>query len=343
MQGSLERPIFRRRRRWAALVIGVAVPAHLAVVYALLVRPDRVTHSTRIDTVETSDVIQLPAPPPAVVVAAPPAAPEPRACPAPNRHASPVSIPPLPVMTGVYASPTNADWIVTWNEASIYFSSDGARSFRMVLDGPGRVHSVAIDCFGHVIAARGTQIGVLDSARETWRDVPGIEMTERVYRGDYPAEPPDVWVVGGGPDVVVVGFIAPYSDWNTRVAISRDLARSWSYSDLAAESFEGTHFAGIQRSDGAIDLELEIQDCGGEWMETYRIADGTSKRVEASNAEPEAEEAAVRARVVKRDPWRDSEVSTDAAGRRWAIECSQLARIGDHVRHECDADEGANE
>lgn len=342
MQGSLERPIFRRRRRWAALVIGVAVPAHLAVVYALLARPDRVTHTTRVETAETSNVIHLPAPP---TVVAPPAALVPRACPAPNRHAAPVSIPPLPVMTGVYASPTNADWIVTWNDASIYFSSDGARSFRMVLEGPGRVHDVAIDCFGHVIAARGTQIGVLDNARETWRDVLGIEMTERVYRGDYPAEPPDVWIVGGGPDVVVVGFIAPYSDWKTRVAISHDLARSWSYNDLDAEGFEGTHFAGIQRADGAIDLELEIQDCGGAWMETYRIADGTSKQVESSaaEAETEAEEAAQRARIVKREPWRDGDVATDAAGRRWAIECSQLALITDHVRHECDADEGGAE
>lgn len=237
MQGlerQVERPKFRRRRRWAAAIIAVAVPAHLAALYALLARPDRVAYSVRIETMETRSVVQLPAPPIVVSVPAPVVTEPPEACPAPNRKARSVEVQMLPAASGMYASPTNADWLVAWSDSTIYHSTDGGASFRKVLEGEGRVHSAAIDCFGHVIAARGTAIGVHDGRSEIWHDVPGIELDERTFDGAYspntpspPPEPPDVWIVGGGPDVVVVGFARPYSEWKSRAAISHDLGRSW--------------------------------------------------------------------------------------------------------------------
>jgi hypothetical protein len=339
MEG-LERPKFRRRRRWATLVIALAIPAHLAALYALLARPDRVTYTIHVDTLDTTQVVNLPAPPIVVTVPVPVPNAPPRTCPAPNKTAKSGVVPDLPAVTGLYASPTNADWIVGWNEASIYSSSDGGRSFTEVLQGSGRVHSVALDCFGHVIAARGTQIGVRDGIAETWNDVPGIELTERVYEGGYPSDPPDVWIVGGGADVVVVGFQSPYADWKPRAAISHDLGRSWSYRDITAEGFEGTHLSSRIRPTGEIDLELEIVDCGGEWMETFTIANGAVTRNEEPVQTDEISDEDWRAKTIKREPWRDSDVSIDAAGRRWAIECGQLAILKKNERPSCDEGEG---
>lgn len=335
MQG-LERPVFRRRRRWATLVLAIAIPANVAALYALLARPDSVTYSVRIHTIERSNIVHVPAPPIIVPVPTPtpqPPAAEPRACPAPNHAARSVTPPDLPAVDGVYASPTNADWIVAWNEASIYASIDGGRSFAEVLLGSGRVHSVALDCFGNVIAARGTRIGVREHGRESWHDLPGIELAEREYAG-YPSDPPGVWIVGGGPDLVVVGFASPYSDWKSRAAISHDRGRSWSYRDLGAEGFEGTHLAGRQLASGRIELELEIVDCSSEWMETFTI-DGVVTREDLSAPDDDVAETERRARLVKRDPWRDPAVSTDAAGRRWTIECGQLAILATNERPTC--------
>lgn len=307
----------------AIVVASLAIPAHLAVMYALLARPDRVVHERTVEDHQEHTVTALPplpvAPPAPLPVAAP------RACPAPNRHATNRAAPAMATMTGVYASPTNVDWIATWNEASVQFSSDGGRTFHEVLAGTGRVHSVAIDCFGHVIAARGTQVGIRDGQRETWRDVPGIDLADRDL-GSYPSAPPEVWIVGGGPEVVVVGFQAPFVDNRSRVARSRDLGRTWSYHDLTDGGFEGSHFAGRQLADGHIDLELEIVDCGGEWMETVTIDGGVVKRTDGPNPPESLTEGLTtwRARLVTREPWRDVDGSTDAAGRRWVLACGQL-------------------
>jgi hypothetical protein len=324
MEG-LERPVFRRRRRWAAVVIGVAIPAHLAALYALLARPGPVTYSTRTEVVETSSAIHLPAPVVVPQVAPVPVAPvEPRACPPPNRKAKKVSVPAMPVVDRVYASPTNVDWIVAWNHASVYSSTDGGRSFREILTGDGRVLAASIDCFGNVSALRGSDVGVHANGVESWRDVPGIDFTETVYSNGY-AEPAEAWLVGGGPDLVVVGF-ENATDNESRAAISRDLGRTWSYHDLVNGDFQGGHFAGRQKADRTIELELEIQDCGGSWMETFTIADGNVTRVEDVVTD-DMDEEAHRARVVKRDPWRDANASYDAAGRAWVIGCGgpQLA------------------
>ncbi|MGE0402332.1 MAG: hypothetical protein AB7T06_36865 [Kofleriaceae bacterium] len=279
----------------------------------------------RVETIDTKSVIHLPAAPIVVTLPAPAVVPIPaqRECPAPNRKARTATAPELPAADHVYASPTNADWIVAWNDASIYHSSNGGASFSEVLVASGRVHGVAIDCFGHVIAARGTEIGVRDGASEMWHDLPGIELTEREFAG-YPSEPPKVWIVGGGPDLVVVGFQPPYADHQSRVAISHDLGRSWGYRDLETEGFEGTHLAGRQHPDGRIDLEVEIVDCGGEWMNTLSIANGEVTRTDGPNPEGDPtreEEAAWRTKLLARETWRDTNVSTDAAGRRWGLEC----------------------
>ncbi|MFN0249900.1 MAG: hypothetical protein ACKV2T_23655 [Kofleriaceae bacterium] len=319
-------------------MIGVAISAHLAAVYALLTRPVPVAHSTRTEIVETIRTIHLPIPivVPSPPVVAPVVAPvEARVCPAPNRTATRVTVPAMPVVDRVYASPTNVDWIVAWNDASVYSSTDGGRSFREVLTGEGRVLSAAIDCFGDVLVARGTRVGVLAKGVETWRDVPGIDFTETVYQNGY-AEPAEVWIVGGGPDLVVVGF-EKATEHESRAAISRDLGRTWSHHDLSEDGFQGGHIAGRQRSDGTVELELEIEDCGGEWMETFTIANGTVTRLEDAITD-DMDEAAHRARVVKREPWRDRSASHDAGGRAWVIGCGapQLAPANDT---ECRGDE----
>jgi hypothetical protein len=337
MQG-LERPIFLRRRRWAAVVIGVAIPVHLAALYALLARPDRVTYSTRTETIESTSVIHMPAAP--IIAKAPVAVPPPtpRECPAPNRKATNTVVPAMAHVEHVYASPTNVDWLVAWNEASVYSSTDGGRSFREVLAGKGRVLSATIDCFGNVLAARGIELGVHSSGTETWRTVPGIDFTDAVFQQGY-STPAEVWLVGGGPDVVVVGF-EESTENKSRAAMSSDLGRTWSFHDLSDGDFQGGHIASRQRPDGAVDLELEIEDCGGSWLETFTIANGAVSRVENPSEEDETAQAALRARVVKRDPWRETSASIDAAGRPWVIECG-APQI--KTRKELECSEGAAE
>ncbi len=307
------------------MVIGVAIPAHLVVLYALLARPDRVTHTTRTATVETTSVISFP-PPPIMAPAEVAPIPAPRACPAPNRKATNSVIPDLPYVDGVYASPTNVDWLVAWNEASVYSSTDGGRSFHEVLAGKGRVLSATIDCFGTVIAARGTEIGIHGTGdtngAETWRTVPGIDFSEVVHESGW-AQPPEIWLVGGGSDIVVVGFELA-TDVKSRVAVSRDLGRTWSFHDIHANDFQGGHFAARQRADGVIELELEIVDCGGTWLETFTIENGSITRFEDPSSEDEEVKAALRARIVKRDPWRDTTASIDATGRAWIVACGAV-------------------
>jgi hypothetical protein len=190
-----------------------------------------------------------------------------------------------------------------------------------------------------VIAARGEQIGVRDGVTETWHDVPGISLADRIYEGGYAPDPPSVWIVGGGPDVVVVGIEPPADEWKSRAAISRDLGRTWSYHDLSNGDFQGTHIATRQHTNGAIDLELEIQDCGGEWMETYSITNGIVSKVEDPTAPDDVDEKVWRAKIVKRESWRDTDVSTDAAGRRWAITCNGIEILTKNTNPACDEGE----
>jgi len=183
-------------------------------------------------------------------------------CPAPSReHAAPRDLQLDEAVEHVRPSPTNASWIAAWNDQHIFISTDGGRVFARVLDGPGQVADVGFDCFGDVIAARDKMLGVRVHAAERWRTVPDLAALARV--------------IGGGPDVVVVG--APTgTDYPTRIAASSDRGESWRFRDLD-RAYEAANVTGRQSADGTIRVGVAIADCdySGIERETWR-ANGAS-------------------------------------------------------------------
>ena len=156
----------------------------------------------------------------------------------------------------VRPSPTDAAWIAAWNDQHIFVSSDGGHVFARVLDGPGQVADVGFDCFGNVIAARDKMLGVRVHAAESWRSVPDLATLARV--------------IGGGPDVVVVG--APTGTDNpSRIAASSDRGETWRYRDLD-RAYEAANVQGRQDADGTIHAAVTIADCDydGIVRETWR-------------------------------------------------------------------------
>lgn len=244
-----------RRRRWGRIAIAVALVAQSAALYAALARESTTKVVTHVERTTTTRVLALP--PLLVPQAAPPATLDPRACPTPRTDAPTIVPPELPELVHDLAvSPTNAGWIAAWNDQHVFVSTDAGRTFQRRLDGIGRVRAVQFDCFGRAIAIRGDKLGVVDDlARETWRSVPGIDLAI-----PDPASPPNVALVGGGRDVIVVG-LGPGDAGRLHVAISRDLGTSWTYHAMADYSEPAAYVAGVQRADGTILVGATLVDC----------------------------------------------------------------------------------
>ena len=311
---ELTKPNFRRRRRISvALLVALCVPAHFVALYALACGITPRTHevTTRtietVQTIHTERVVTVPTPI-AIPVATPTVTEAPRdACPPPRTDAprlSPAQIHLDANITGVHASPSNAGWVAAWNDTEVFLSTDAGRTFARVLDGPGEVRSAGIDCFGRTIVVRASGIGIRDGAREQWRALPGLQLQDFVDNGErYPRK---TWVVGGGPDVVVVGYpLDSAFEQKPRVAISSDGGASWRYHDVDTY-FEGSRLTGRQRANGRIDLALEILDCMFEGRTSVTIANGI---------------------VTKRDESAATYLAwgtpADAAGRRWTVACGR--------------------
>jgi hypothetical protein len=198
-----------------------------------------------------------------VIAAAPTSSPRP-SCPPPNDDAPRASsLRDLPDdVDRVVTAQTNASWIAVWNDDAVRISLDGGRTFARALDGDGKVRDVTFDCFGRAIALRDDQIGVRDGTRETWRRVPGMRADR-----DAPAA-----LVGGGPDVLVVG-ITDRDTWSARIAVSPDLGASWWFRDLV-DYWETNDLTGRQDADGTIHLTLTTPDCMSDPVSWIRIENG---------------------------------------------------------------------
>ncbi len=73
-------------------------------------------------------------------------------------------------LVGATAARHRAGWLAGWSSTDIYLSTDDGRSFARVLEGPGQVRGVAIDCHGRVFALRdGGLVGVRHGNRESWQ------------------------------------------------------------------------------------------------------------------------------------------------------------------------------
>ena len=232
-------------------------------------------------------VAATPAPPPEIVI--PPAVPPDRpACPPPRRDA-PWVAPVLPEpIDDVRPAPSNAGWIAAWNTRHVFVSHDAGATFARVLDGAGDVIDASFDCYGRLVVLRGERVGVRDGSGERWRDVP------RLDRG----ATADRHVLGGGPDVVVLGP-APGDGRKARVAISADAAATWRYEDIDA-AFEGGQ--GEQRADGAIDVAVVTGDCMDDLV-TWATIRGRDVATTAVNLAEGAPSAIYGDLLVTSDAW----------------------------------------
>jgi len=175
----------------------------------------------------------------------------------------------------VRPAPSNAGWIVAWNHDHVFASFDAGATFARVLDGVGPVRSASFDCWGHVVVQRAGRIGVRDGTREAWHSVGGLDATDDA-RGA---------IIGGGPDIVVVGRAAEQQD-ATRVAISSDAGVSWQFHEMSPR-LDADNVQGQQHADGSIDLAYSIGDCMNDEVVIARIADGkleTSTKVIAEGS-----------------------------------------------------------
>ncbi len=168
------------------------------------------------------------------------------------RHGDPAGLP--EPIDHVRPAPSNAQWIAAWNEHSIFVSTNAGAAFARVLDGPGEVRDVAFDCYGHVFALRGQQFGVRAAGHELWRAF----------------EAPNAWLVGGGPDAIVIGRADTVDNPRNRISITPDLGATWRYLDLRAD-FEGGAVSGRQDAVGVIRVAAAIPDCMDDILDAITV------------------------------------------------------------------------
>lgn len=248
MSAELRREVLlARRRRRLALAAVAAVAATFAAAIAMWPR-DRV----RTVHVTTTRVVPVPAPVPIVRTVVVPA--ERAACPLPRTDAprSQPAQPPEPVER-IQPAATNAGWIAAWNEQHVFVSMDAGASWQRAFDGRGAVRDVDFDCHGRAIAVRGSRLGVREGGRERWHPLHHIELAD---------EHSNASVIGGGPDVVVIGHPRRDDDAQTaaQLLISRDHGVTWERHTLA-DYWEGHRIAGRQYEDGRILAVLSQPDC----------------------------------------------------------------------------------
>lgn len=254
----------RRRRRHAVIAaVALALPAQLGWLLFATHPRERV----RVERAPTAALLPIPVPLPVERVVAVPAA---RAtCPPPRRDAPFAAPAPLPEpIERVRPSVTNAGWIAAWNADHVFISLDAGRSWQRRLDGPGTVQDVTFDCFGRALALRDDRIGIREGDAERWAHVPGISPVDELYGRDGV-------LLGGGPDVVVIGHPkrSPDDTWRARLAVSHDLGATWRTRDLV-EYWEGGEVRGRQHEDGTILAMIPQADCMGDTPWVFRWRDG---------------------------------------------------------------------
>jgi len=281
-------------------------------------------------------------------------------CPPPRRDVSRGVLvqPPEPVDL-VRPAATNTGWIAAWNAEHVYVSTDAGASWQRHFDGEGAVRDVGFDCFGRAIVVRGNRIGIDTS----WRVVTGLS-------DDVDTE---IVVLGGGPDLAVVGEAPRGEDEpnKARLFVSHDRGITWLARDLV-ESWE-TPVYGRQFEDGSIATIVHEGDCGGQTPHSFAfdraLAPRRSTRLalyeelawrEDAIAGPDgalgrttfiegpypivlANERAYRYANGKATPlpWTISDeisgLAADAAGRMWGIACGHVVRATRDVpRAYCD-------
>lgn len=161
------------------------------------------------------------------------------------------------LLAGVATSAARHGVIAVWTRSSVLLSTDDGKTFQTVLDGPGAVSDVAVDCRGRVFALRGhRRLGVRDGERERWHtlDFTGYESWSEAERleaeGLAPESEHAEWytnrlaprIAAGGGYIGWFGAVSP-DGLTGRLALSDDGGASWRFRD-------------VEFSDGAAHLTL---------------------------------------------------------------------------------------
>ena len=228
----------------------------------------RIVHTTTTQVVPMPTVIEV-----AHVVSVPS---DRSICP-PPRSDAPRAQPEQPPEPVGYIRPssTNAGWIAAWNDKHIYISMDAGASWQPAFEGNTEdIRDVDFDCHGRAIVVRGTQLGIREGAEERWHALPGLALEN---------EHDDAWVIGGGPDVVVVGH-APGDEMKARLVISRDRGATWERRHLVGD-YEGNRVIGRQYEDGRILAMVPLPDCMSTypWVFEYKTGVVTHHHSEAAS------------------------------------------------------------
>jgi hypothetical protein len=258
----------------------------------------------------------------------------------------------------VLVAPSNAGWLAAWNADHVFVSTDAGRTFTRVLDGPGPISDVGFDCFGTVVVVRKQLVGLRVGGDEGWSQVPGVDLL--AWRDEHDDEREGhAAVVGGGPEVVIVGRVGGES-WNPRVARSGDLGGHWRYHDLEAD-WETPVIRGRQEADGSIHVGLPSSDCAGDsesvfsirggvvtdggiaaWPELFHAVEDEERPAglpedavwvgehlaRAGDALYRVRGARARRLPLALDPDDQAYYLLDGAGRVWTVRCGQLLLLG---------------
>jgi hypothetical protein len=256
----------RRTRRYG-IWIALAIATHATVIALLLPRGRAQVAVVPITIAPELTIAPAPfaAPPPAIVTDGRPQ------CPPARRDVPATVAPKLPEdVDAVAPSPTDAGWIVAWNQEHVFASHDGGRTFVRVLDAAGEVLGAQFDCWGHVVVVRGHsalgELGVREGDHERWHTIAPAPNGFRTAT-----------VLGGGPDVVVAGTVGN----ETILASSRDLGATWTARSLGP-AFDKLH--GRQDRDASVTLAFDTRDLSELVWHTIRGEDDDVVRVPGAHA-----------------------------------------------------------
>ncbi len=249
------RPIVQRARRRHSLAVPlIATSAAVAIVLVgveILALPLAEPRTVIVPTPAHDRAIVVPMP---VALAFEPPTPPRPACPAEATELAAVKIAHLPeAVDEVSPAPSNARWIAAWNAKHLFVSTDGGASFTRVLDGPTDVLGATFDCFGHVIALRSGQVGVVDGERERWHAT-GAQL-----------------VVGGGPDIVTLGSTSIDRESRAQIGLSSDLGATWRYHEGLGYAVFGVRFSGRQSADGSVRVTGSLADCMNDELFSFTL------------------------------------------------------------------------
>ncbi len=187
---------------------------------------------------------------------------------------------------GITASPTRHGLLAVWSRHKIWLSLDDGKSFAAVLDGPGAVADVTIDCRDRLVAVRGepqreeseqpgrARLGIRDAAGdERWRELPaGFPLSIAPDDGRWRPSGP---IVAASPSWIGVVTEIADGDVLTRIGLTGDDGATWKYLDLGelSDIDKQLHIA----ADGSLRAAMAWSDCSWEGVELYTgDADTTS-------------------------------------------------------------------